>query len=509
MAIVFPDSPTNGQLYNDGYKTWQWSSTTSTWDVVSLTTGVSGPTGVQGVIGIIGNQGTTGLQGTVVGAQGPTGLQGTVTGAQGITGLQGAQGIQGNIVGPTTYSTYNNTLFVTLQGLTTTALYSTDAITWNVTTLPVSGNFYNFAYGNGKWVAVQVGGQSAISSTDGITWTANNLTVSGAWVKTAYGNGRFVTMLATTTTANWSTDGITWSLSTLASSIQWQGIAFGAGGFVIISYTIPTTTSNISTDGVTWTITTLPNAVSAQTIVWSSYANKYIVIPGTSAGSSLAAYSTNGITWTSTSTPLLSSPNHYWDIAAGHNGVVAISNLAAGSTAATYSSDGITWSVVTMPASLVWNAISYGQGIYIATTVGSTTVGVSTDGTTWTVRSITASSGWTGGGVVPFYNPTTPILTKTAPYQPVSVNSYTVGVNEKYVTLRATATTTITLPNPGAYPGREITIMNTAAFAVNSSISNVYPLGSTTIGTAILAATAGKFARLVSNGQTWITMEAN
>jgi len=72
-----------------------------------------------------------------------------------------------------------------------------------------------------------------------------------------------------------------------------------------------------------------------------------------------------------------------------------------------------------------------------------------------------------------------------------------------------TAAVALTLPTASAWTGREITVKNTAAAAVTSASSNVVPIGSTTAGTAILAATAGKFATLVSDGTNWIIMAAN
>ena len=52
-------------------------------------------------------------------------------------------------------------------------------------------------------------------------------------------------------------------------------------------------------------------------------------------------------------------------------------------------------------------------------------------------------------------------------------------------------------------------IKNITATAVISATANVVPLGSATAGTAILAATAGKFAMLQSDGTNWVTMMAN
>lgn len=72
-----------------------------------------------------------------------------------------------------------------------------------------------------------------------------------------------------------------------------------------------------------------------------------------------------------------------------------------------------------------------------------------------------------------------------------------------------TAAVVLTLPTASAWTGREITVKNTAAAAVTSASSNVVPIGGGAAGTAILAATAGKFATLVSDGTNWVIMAAN
>ncbi|CAB4164970.1 hypothetical protein UFOVP824_15 [uncultured Caudovirales phage] len=73
----------------------------------------------------------------------------------------------------------------------------------------------------------------------------------------------------------------------------------------------------------------------------------------------------------------------------------------------------------------------------------------------------------------------------------------------------ATAALTLTLPAAATYTGRAITVKTIAAGAVTSASGNVVPVGSSTPGTAILAATIGKWATLVSDGTNWVIMAAN
>jgi hypothetical protein len=70
-------------------------------------------------------------------------------------------------------------------------------------------------------------------------------------------------------------------------------------------------------------------------------------------------------------------------------------------------------------------------------------------------------------------------------------------------------TVTETLPAPGSYIGRVLVLRTIQAQAVVSASANVVPLAGGAAGTAILAATAGKYARMKSDGSNWQIMEAN
>jgi hypothetical protein len=87
--------------------------------------------------------------------------------------------------------------------------------------------------------------------------------------------------------------------------------------------------------------------------------------------------------------------------------------------------------------------------------------------------------------------------------------AFTVGIAENWLICNGTASITVTLPTASAWTGREIMLKTIAAFTVVSTSSNVVPLAGGAAGTAILAATAGRFATLVSDGTNWIIMQAN
>ncbi len=84
--------------------------------------------------------------------------------------------------------------------------------------------------------------------------------------------------------------------------------------------------------------------------------------------------------------------------------------------------------------------------------------------------------------------------------------AFTLGANENEVICNGTASITVTLPTASGWVGRKVRIKTIAAYTVISASSNVVPITSATAGTAILAATAGKWSELVSDGTNWITM---
>lgn len=87
--------------------------------------------------------------------------------------------------------------------------------------------------------------------------------------------------------------------------------------------------------------------------------------------------------------------------------------------------------------------------------------------------------------------------------------NFTVGTAENWLICNGTGSITVTLPTASSWAGREIMIKTIAAQTVVSNASNVVPLAGGAAGTAILAATAGRWATLVSDGTNWIIMAAN
>lgn len=105
-------------------------------------------------------------------------------------------------------------------------------------------------------------------------------------------------------------------------------------------------------------------------------------------------------------------------------------------------------------------------------------------------------------------NFTTSTIATTGPRVTTNTTE-SVAAADDSVVFNAGGTVTLTLPVAATFPGRWIHVKTIAAQLLNSASSNVKPIGADTAGTAILAATVGKWAALQSDGTDWVIMMAN
>jgi len=99
-------------------------------------------------------------------------------------------------------------------------------------------------------------------------------------------------------------------------------------------------------------------------------------------------------------------------------------------------------------------------------------------------------------------------ISNTAPVTKTA--DFTWAATENWIIAdKAAGTLTATLPAAASFTGRTLVIKTIQAQTVVSASSNVVPQVGGAAGTAILAATAGKWARLISDGSNWIVMESN
>ena len=96
-----------------------------------------------------------------------------------------------------------------------------------------------------------------------------------------------------------------------------------------------------------------------------------------------------GITWAAAS----SSEQNTWNAVAYGNGLYVA--LADSGTSAMYSSDGINWATSTIPEGNFWDDITYGNGLFVAVAgSGTNRVMTSPDGINWTARSAAEANVW-------------------------------------------------------------------------------------------------------------------
>lgn len=143
----------------------------------------------------------------------------------------------------------------------------------------------------------------------------------------------------------------------------------------------------------------------------------------------------------------------------------------------------LTLNGVTLPGVTAGSTISSGVGAITGTSLD---VGSGVIATTTTVSSGSQILG---------------IATKT--------NDYVVTTSDYSIICNKGSTLTLTLLSAASNTGRTLLVRTIQAFTVVSASANVVPLAGGAAGTAILAATAGKWALLQSDGSNWQIMAAN
>jgi len=154
-----------------------------------------------------------------------------------------------------------------------------------------------------------------------------------------------------------------------------------------------------------------------------------------------------------------------------------------------------------------------GDGITPATNggtgIGSYSVGdilyANTTTTLARLRSGTVGQVLTANG--PNTAPSWSVSTNTAPVTKTA--NFTLAVSESWViNNKSGSTCTVTLPLASSYTGRQVTFKNMQPQLLVSASSNVVPIDSTAVGTAILLNVVGNWATIVSDGTNWVIMQA-
>jgi hypothetical protein len=115
---------------------------------------------------------------------------------------------------------------------------------------------------------------------------------------------------------------------------------------------------------------------------------------------------------------------------------------------------------------------------------------------------------WTALNAVQSSVPTSYAPASTAPVTKTA--DFTVASTDQWlINNKSGSTCTVTLPSASSISGRVLSFQNYQAQQLVSASSNVIPAAGGAAGTAILAATTGKWATLVSDGTNWVITQCN
>lgn len=195
-------------------------------------------------------------------------------------------------------------LFVASRNLRTTALYSSDGITWTLSSASSGNSWGPIDWSPSQGMFVSEGGQHVSQySSDGINWSANtSINGHGAndivWVEEL---SLWIRVGGWQLGMARSTDGLNWTtISGLPSATSWQSIAWSPtlGRLVAIandSASAGVATVATSTDGINWDFASWVDsgADDAIRVLWVDHLGKFLI----PAGGSLWE-STDGLTWT-------------------------------------------------------------------------------------------------------------------------------------------------------------------------------------------------------------------
>ncbi len=192
-----------------------------------------------------------------------------------------------------------------------------------------------------------------------------------------------------------------WALRTVASA-SWNRVAFGNGTFVAVP--LGSNTVVTSTDGITWT----SRAILPSSLWWAAvaYGNSTFAAVAmgvtNSAGSTVSAASADGVTtWTASSGGLPASVA--WNSLTFGGGLFVASSAVNIAT----SPDGLVWTARTNPVAANWQAAAYGNGTFVLLSVNTGDFATSIDGgVTWVAHTPMPSSLGYGAGLIAYGNGT-------------------------------------------------------------------------------------------------------
>lgn len=452
-----------------------------------------------------------------------TGVSGaftTLTGATGVftTSISGAT-VTGNAVLATTVTGATGTFTTVVSGLTVTGntgLFSNLTGTTAVFVTSISGATIT---GNTGQFTTLTGGTAGFTSVTGTTISGTTLNVTT--VNATNGNFANIVFSGTTVSGNLTVSGSGFFGSgvSVTGTISGQTVTgttanFTSGNFTTLSgISVGNTSATVTDTGTDGAFTVVTEGGTALTINagqtlfgkgFSTLLNYYSVSRGSNNSSMLGHYVAGGAGNNPGGPLLWSCGNTAADSACELTFLRTKSNVSTNLTGQTTANDVLgyinflgTDATSTRPCASIQayseidilNTSSPGRLVFGTTTAGATTI---SEKLRLDSNGFATHTGAIGRGAP---------VTKTG--------NFTLAIAENWIICNGTATITATLPAASSWTGREVMLKTIAAFTVVSASSNVVPLAGGAAGTAILAATAGKYATLVSDGTNWIIMNAN
>jgi Listeria/Bacterioides repeat len=279
------------------------------------------------------------------------------------TGLSLASG-----TAPSDSTSYSDGATVTILGNTGSLAISGYTFTgWNTA---ANGSGTAYAASGDATLTIASTNVTLYAQWSPISWTQYSTSLGMYVVASTYANAQFITVNSVSSAL--SSDGITWTKGTNWGNKDWYGIAYGDNVYVAVGELY--TGAYVSTDGLTWTPHAVAGMTYADSVVYGSANNRFVMVAHNTNNS--AAYSDDaGATWTTFTMPGSSC------IRLAYGGGTYVAITYAG-TAAAYSLDGITWTATTMPSNSAWSQVAYGNGMFVAVAGGN--AAYSSDGITWT-----------------------------------------------------------------------------------------------------------------------------
>lgn len=249
------------------------------------------------------------------------------------------------------------------------AIISTDQITWTQSSVPFSDWSSANIYQSGSFVLISLTGSVAVS-TDGITWTTSYINAgplgSDYFKGIAYGNGVFVTALSNGDYFYVSNNGLHWySSSYIGMTGTWSKVGYGNGVFMAVAGDYYNDNEVVtSTDGINWTLLGDPPEIGK---TWNRPVygdNKWLLIRASDTFGDQSFYtsSNNGVTWTSHSYTHYFPYNNYIDPAYSNGIFIVASDANRFTDFVYYSSNGITWQTASIGTVGTWQDIVSGPG---------------------------------------------------------------------------------------------------------------------------------------------------